>query len=118
MILIVEEETNFKRIENLLDKTDTSVLYANSGKEAVDLCRKNPDIKLILMNLNIPVIDGFETAKQIRKSRDDIYVIDQTTNYYSKKMVNAFKSGFNEILLMPVENKVLVERLASYLSLS
>ncbi len=86
-ILIVEdEEINSIYLEELfvnIKGFDFNILHARNGKQAVDLCRENEDINLVLMDLKLPLMNGFEATNIIKKFRQELPVIAQTA--YSQK---------------------------------
>jgi len=78
-ILIVEDDVSSRLYLNkILEKTGASLLSACDGMEAVDLARANPDIDIILMDIQLPLVDGYGAAKKIREFREDVIIIAQT----------------------------------------
>jgi hypothetical protein len=66
-ILIVEDEySNYQYLLALLEDTKLEILYAENGKKAVDMCRANAEIDLILMDIKMPIMDGYTAAKLIK----------------------------------------------------
>ncbi len=110
IILIVEDEdANYLYFKTLLDRefnSDCTILYAKNGKEAVDICKNRPDIDLVLMDLRMPILDGFEATVQIRKFRSDLIIIAQTA--YSAKEDNdkAILAGCNDFISKPITKEI------------
>ncbi len=115
-ILIVEdEEINSMYLEELLLETGNKIIHAKNGQEAVDICKSNKEINLILMDIKMPVMDGYEAIKQIKKERMDIPVIAQTA-YALKKDENKIRnSGFTDYLSKPIKQKKLLETIQKHL---
>jgi signal transduction histidine kinase/CheY-like chemotaxis protein len=80
-VILVAEDVyiNFRLIQSALKKTDATLIWAQNGQEAVDECKKDQQIDLVLMDIRMPVMDGYEATKQIRKLLPDLPVIAQTS---------------------------------------
>jgi len=74
VILIAEDEVfNYKLIEKTLRKTGAKIIWADNGKEVVKLCEDTSNkIDLILMDIKMPVMNGFEASEKIKEIRSDI----------------------------------------------
>jgi PAS domain S-box-containing protein len=78
-ILIAEDEfSNYLYLHELIKKSRINVLHAKNGLEAVDLCRNNLAIDLVLMDIRLPVMDGSTAAKLIKTIRPELQIIAQT----------------------------------------
>lgn len=115
-ILIVEdEEINFIYLEELLLETNNKIIHAINGKEAVEICKNNEKIDLILMDIKMPVMDGYEAINLIKKEKNDIPVIAQTAYALKKDVNKIMKSGFDDYLPKPIKQKKLIETIKKYL---
>jgi CheY-like chemotaxis protein len=116
-ILIVEDvETSIKFFEAALKGTKAKLLYAETGEEAIKLFDENPDISLVLLDLNLPEISGFEVLKYIRKKNNNIPVIVQSAYILSGEKEQSMKLGANYFLEKPIRLDVLLETISNYLS--
>jgi signal transduction histidine kinase/CheY-like chemotaxis protein len=78
-VLIAEDdEANYLYISNIFKYTGIGFLRASNGKEAVEICQKNKNIGIVLMDLKMPVMNGYDAAKMIKDLRPEIYIIAQT----------------------------------------
>lgn len=78
-ILIVEDDdVSFMLLNEFLIDTKAEILHASNGKEAIELYQNNRKIDLILMDIQIPVIDGYEALKKIKELNPDIPIVAQT----------------------------------------
>jgi PAS domain S-box-containing protein len=91
-----------------------AVFKANTGVEAVDLCRSNPDIDLILMDINMPEMDGFEAARQIRKFNPNVTIIAQTAYALTGYKEKAIESGCNDYISKPINKEELMTLIEKY----
>ncbi|MGD0341231.1 MAG: response regulator [Bacteroidales bacterium] len=115
-ILIVEDDLSSRLYLNkILEKTRATLLNAGDGMEAIEIARKNPDIAVILMDIQLPVMDGYASAKKIREFRDKIVIIAQTAYGMSGEMENIISSGFDDYLIKPIYSEQLIEKISDYL---
>lgn len=114
-ILIAEDmEDNYRLCEVILSGT-YHLLWAHNGEEAVSLfLQQQPD--LILMDLRMPEVDGYEATAAIRQLSASIPIVALTAFAYPEDRKRAAESGFTDFMTKPVSAKLLLERLASLLS--
>ena len=112
-ILIAEdEEINFLFLEILLkNEVDLhcSIVHAKNGEEAVAICRKNSEIDFVLMDLKMPVMDGFEAIKLIKEFRPELPIVAQTAFSSAEDKERVFAAGFNDFLSKPISQEALSE---------
>ncbi len=114
VVLITEdEEVNFYYLKTIFKKTEAKIIRAKNGKEAVDLIKDfHGDIDLVLMDLNMPVMDGYEAMKIIKSQHPEIPIIAQTAYTLSEDRNKCMKAGFNDYISKPI-NRVALFRLVS-----
>ncbi|MBE0663841.1 MAG: response regulator [Bacteroidales bacterium] len=116
IVLIAEdEEISFLYLSSILKKEPIDVLRANNGQEAVDICRANNDIDLVLMDINMPVMDGFEATSQIKTFRKELPVIAVTAYAFQNTEQKAKYFGCNDYLPKPVKKDVLIATIQKYI---
>jgi CheY-like chemotaxis protein len=116
IILIVDDDFPSRLYLNrVLEKEGGILINAINGQEAVDIAKINPDIDIILMDLQLPVMDGYTATRIIRGFREDVIIIAQTAYGLSTEMERICEFGFNDYLMKPILHETLVERLISSL---
>jgi len=109
-ILIVEDDISSRLYLNkILEKTGASLFNANDGKEAVDIALAENEIAVILMDIQLPVMDGYEAARKIKESKPDIKIIAQTAYGLTGDMDNILESGFDDYIVKPIFAAQLIE---------
>ena len=115
-LLIVEDDLSSRLYLNkILEKTGATLLNAGDGQEAIDISMDNPDIDIILMDIQLPVLDGYSSAKKIREFRNNIIIIAQTAYGLSGDMENILSSGFDDYIIKPIYSNQLIEKLIGFL---
>lgn len=124
-ILLVEDvELNMEIAEELIGTTGVQIEKAYNGKEAVELFAKNPCgyYHLIFMDIQMPVMDGYEATKQIRnfdrKDAKTIPIIALSANALADDVENALQAGMNEHIAKPIDMEAVWKILKKYITLS
>lgn len=118
VVLITEdEEVNFYYLKTLLQRADAKVLRAKNGKEAVEIIREyNGGVDLILMDLNMPVMDGYEAMRIIKSSHPSIPIIAQTAYTMNNDRHRCLQAGFNDYIAKPINRMALYRMVNDNLS--
>ena len=96
-VLIVEDdETNLIYLQLVLKDLNIELLKAVNGQAAVETFEQNQDIVLILMDIRLPGMDGYEATSMIRKMNKDVVIIAQTAYAFSSDKDKAIESGCND----------------------
>jgi CheY-like chemotaxis protein len=110
-VLIAEDDqTSELFIETIVNHYSRKVLTALTGIEAIEVCRNNPDLDLVLMDIRMPGIDGYEATRQIRQFNKNVIIIAQTAYGLSGDRGKALKAGCNDYISKPI-NKIEFSRL-------
>ncbi|MBI9035681.1 MAG: transporter substrate-binding domain-containing protein [Bacteroidales bacterium] len=116
-ILIVEDEiTNFDYMNTVLSNSGLIILHANHGAEAIELCIANPDIALVLMDIKMPVMDGYEATRRIKQMYPKLPIIAQTAFALNEDMGRAYESGCSEYLSKPISRHALKAVIDKYIA--
>ncbi|MCB8964087.1 MAG: response regulator [Bacteroidales bacterium] len=115
--LVVEDnEANYIFLYELLHQTGIKVIRANNGLEAVGYIQNNPNTHLILMDLQLPELDGFEATKRIKRIAPSIPIIAQTAFALSDEKNKAMSAGCDYYLTKPIAAKKLLNLIETILS--
>ncbi len=102
-ILIVEDDEGSRDlITTVVEKIGKEILQAGTGLEAVEACHCNPDLDLILMDVRMPEMDGYEATRQIREFNKNVIIIAQTAFGFSEDMEKAIEAGCNDYISKPI----------------
>ncbi|UMB54722.1 ATP-binding protein [Lutibacter sp. A64] len=111
-VLIAEDdETSFFYITSVLENLTKQIIRAKNGAEAVELVKNNNDIDVVLMDIKMPVLNGFEATKQIRKFNSTIYIVAQTAYIQESFKLQAQEAGCNSYISKPIDKQQLIKLL-------
>ena len=115
-VLIVEDEqSNSLYLSILLAKLKIKSLCAKNGQEAINFVRENPSINLVLMDFKMPIMNGFEATKEIKKIRPDLRIIGQTAYAQTTDRERAIKVGCDDYISKPIDEKKMVDLIRKHL---
>jgi CheY-like chemotaxis protein len=115
-ILVTEDdESNLLLIKMMLKKMDISFVVAFNGQEALEKYEKEPGIQLVLMDINLPVMDGNEAMKRLKHINPELPVIALTAHAMRGDKEKALNMGFDSYLTKPVYQEELAECLQKFL---
>jgi PAS domain S-box-containing protein len=109
LLIVEDDETSDLLINIKLAKYCGEILHTNNGKNAVNICQSNPDIDLVMMDIKMPVMDGNEATRQIRKFNRDVIIIAQTAHGLTGDKEKAIEAGCNDHISKPIKNGNLTE---------
>lgn len=100
-------------IGNILREVGIDVVEASNGREALEQIGRYPDVGLLLLDWNMPELNGFEVLRAVRADRnyDGVRILMVTSESQSDQVVKALTAGANEYLMKPFSKEVLVAKL-------
>jgi CheY-like chemotaxis protein len=115
-ILIVEDDLSSRLYLNkILERTGAILFNAGDGREALQIATEDQDIAVILMDIQLPVMDGYTSSKLIREQRGDVKIIAQTAYGLSADMAAILESGFDDYIIKPIFQDQLIKKIISVL---
>ncbi|MEI6142270.1 MAG: PAS domain S-box protein, partial [Mariniphaga sp.] len=116
IILIAEDvETNYEFLKYLLDHAGYETLHAMDGERAVEFCKRNEKIGLILMDIKMPVMDGIEATRQIKQFRTKLPIIAITAFAQTVEENQMREAGCDDVLAKPFRKEELLFKISKYI---
>jgi signal transduction histidine kinase/CheY-like chemotaxis protein len=116
-ILVAEDDDiNYLYIKEIFRDTGAKLLHAINGKEAVEMCLNITKIGIVIIDIKMPVMNGYEAIKRIREFRPDLPIIAQTAFALSNEMLKAFNAGSNDYISKPFRKDHLLSLVSKYYS--
>jgi len=116
-ILIAEDEySNYEYLLEVFDETKLKILFAADGQQALDMCRANSSVSLVLMDIKMPLMDGYTAAQLIKSFRPDMIIIAQTA-YALESEKEKFIGVFDDYISKPINEDELKQVLIKYIDI-
>jgi CheY-like chemotaxis protein len=116
MLIAEDDVISFELYKARLEELHLNLLHAKNGKIAVDLVKENPHINLVLMDIRMPILNGYEATKQIREFNKEVPIIAQTAFAMIPEQKTILESGFTDFLSKPVEEEKLFGLIKKYMN--
>lgn len=116
LVLIAEDdESSYLLLKTLLDRIGIKTLLAKNGTEAVNMCKDNLGIDLILMDISMPEINGLDATRIIKQSYPKIKIVAQTAYSVFGDRERALLEGCDDYISKPIEKNILYSIISKYL---
>ena len=116
-ILVAEDVlSNFQLIQAFLSSAKVNILWAQNGVEAIDIFTKNRNIDIILMDVQMPIMDGLKALKRIRELDKKVPIIGNSAFYMPDEMEKSFTAGCSDYMTKPIKKEDLISKLSGFLS--
>ncbi|HPF93806.1 MAG TPA: tetratricopeptide repeat protein, partial [Tenuifilaceae bacterium] len=116
-ILVAEDVlSNFQLIQAFLSSAKVNILWAQNGVEAIDIFTKNRNIDIILMDVQMPIMDGLKALKRIRELDKKVPIIVNSAFYMPDEMEKSFTAGCSDYMTKPIKKEDLISKLSGFLS--
>jgi CheY-like chemotaxis protein len=116
-VLIAEDDwSNFDYLNRILKRTGAIIFHAKNGREVLEILEKEPGIKLVLMDIKMPVMGGIEAFHELRRKDFTIPVVAQTAYAFSEEVDKIKKEGFTDYLAKPLTREKIYSTLLKHIS--
>lgn len=117
-ILIVEDDkVCFSYLDVLLRPTQATILHAEEGQQAINLCQDHPEIEVVLMDVRLPGMNGLDATRQITSIRKDLPVIAQTAYATDDDQQAAISAGCWDFIAKPIRANEMLQLIRKYLEI-
>ncbi len=118
-ILIVEDiHSNYQLLAAYLSRTGVKIIHTLNGLPALEILKERKDIDLILMDLQLPDVNGIEITKMIREADDNIPIIAQTAHALAIDRERCIKAGCNDYIAKPIRKQDFLNIVYQYINVA
>lgn len=114
ILAVEDDEVSLELLKVILDKSGFNIIGAANGKEAIEICKENANIDLVLMDINMPVMDGYEATKALKKLKPNLPIIAQTAYAIAGDREKIIEAGCDDYISKPIKKKDLLEIVRKY----
>lgn len=114
MLVAEDDDTSVMLLQRMLEPLSSKLFWADNGTDAVEILRAHPEINLILMDMRMPVMGGYEATKQIRSFNKDVIIIAQTAHAMTGDRDKALEAGCNDYITKPISREKLKTLIGKY----
>jgi len=115
LLIAEDEDSNFMMLEELLSDLNSNIIRAINGLEAVEICKINKQIDLVLMDIKMPVMDGYDATRQIRSFMPTLPIIAQTAYTTNADRNKALACGCNDFISKPFNREMIISKIKEQL---
>ena len=116
VIIAEDDDISYQHLSIIMEPYASTILHAKNGLEAVSITNKHNDYDVILMDIEMPEINGYEATRRIREFNKDIIIIAQTAYALQGDREKAIEAGCNDYITKPIDEKILIQCLEDNLS--
>jgi CheY-like chemotaxis protein len=114
ILLVEDDEISMEFLKELFEPYKVNTIEVVNGESAVEACNAHPEINLVLMDVQLPVMNGKEAMKSIKKMRPDLPVIAQTAFAMSGDREKYLKEGFDSYISKPINVQEILDIVRKY----
>jgi CheY-like chemotaxis protein/nitrogen-specific signal transduction histidine kinase len=116
-ILIVEDDPHsFSFLKETLKKTNANIIHAKNAEIAIDICKSNMDINIVLMDIQLPQMNGYEATREIKKFRKSLPIIAQTAFAMAGDKEKSILAGCDDYISKPININKLLPKINQFLA--
>ena len=115
VLIVDDEEMNSLFLREILEFQDIKSLIASNGEMAIELVKKHPEISLVLMDIKMPIMNGYIATKKIKKIKPELPIIAQTAYAMQGDREKAIDAGCDDYISKPIQESILNELLSKFL---
>ncbi|RPH31575.1 MAG: response regulator [Bacteroidales bacterium] len=116
IVIAEDEDYNFILLNEMLSTPNLTILHASNGFEAVEFCKSKQQIDLVLMDIKMPIMNGYEATSQIKEIRPNMPIIVQTSYSSDADREKAFASGCSDFIDKPINRNMLISKINKLLN--
>jgi len=114
LLIVEDEETSSFYLGTILKDMFAKITFARTGEEAVEICKNNPTIDMILMDIKMPIMNGYEATRKIRKFNKNVIIIAQTAHALTGDKTKALEAGCNDYISKPINKTILFDIIKNF----
>jgi signal transduction histidine kinase/CheY-like chemotaxis protein len=115
LLIVEDDKSSYEYLDAITKSLNSKIIWAKNGKEAIDICKSNKSIDLVLMDINMPVMDGYTATKKIKKFMPDLPIIAQTAYAIAGDKEKSLEAGCDDYISKPIKRQLFYNIIEKYL---
>jgi PAS domain S-box-containing protein len=115
LLIVEDDDVSAELFKTILKNVFRKTIFVKTGIDAIETCRNNPEIDLVLMDIKMPGINGYIAIREIRKFNKDLLIIAQTAYAMPGDKEKGLEVGCNDYITKPIEKKLLLEMINKHM---
>jgi len=115
LLIADDEDLNFHLLKELLSDFSFNIIRATNGKEAVEICKTNKQINIVIMDMRMPEMDGYEATQRIMEFMPNLPIIALTAYVTSKEKNKVIACGCSDYISKPIDQELLISKIKEHL---
>lgn len=116
ILLIDNDLASYYLVCEILSEYDINIIHARCGMEGVTLFKQKPSIQLVITELLLPQLNGFDVLNEIKRINPNMQVITQTANVINNMRQTCLNAGFNEFIEKPINVQLFIYEVNKFLN--
>jgi len=116
MLIVEDDHHSFSFLKETLKKTNANIIHAKNAEVAIDICKSNLDVDIVLMDIQLPRMNGYEATREIKKFRKSIPIIAQTAFAMAGDKEKSILAGCDDYISKPININKLLPKINQFLS--
>jgi len=108
-VVVEDDEPSFILLKIVLEKLGLECIWVKNGDDEITVCKERDDIKMVLMDINLPTMSGYTATKKIKQLKPALPIIAQTAFAIAGDREKAFDAGCDDYISKPIHQKTLVK---------
>ncbi|MFA9370221.1 MAG: PAS domain S-box protein [Labilibaculum antarcticum] len=109
LLIVEDDDVSSELLKSTMQGLFKEIIFADNGKDAIKICRNNPELHLVLMDIKMPKMNGYDATKEIRTFNKDLVIIAQTAYAFHGDKEKAIEVGCNDYITKPINKASLLE---------
>jgi PAS domain S-box-containing protein len=109
LLIVEDDDVSSELLKASLQGLFKEIIFVDNGKDAIETCRNKPELDLVLMDIKMPIMNGYDATTEIRKFNKDLVIIAQTAYAFLGDKEKAIEVGCNDYITKPINKVLLLE---------
>ncbi|RLD86562.1 MAG: hypothetical protein DRJ09_11700, partial [Bacteroidetes bacterium] len=117
LLVVEDEEISILYLKTILHDSFKNIVFIDNGEDAIKYCKQHPETDVILMDIKLPKMNGYNATREIRKFNKKVPILAETAFALTGDREKAIEAGCNDYISKPINKDLLIEKIKSLINL-